>query len=667
MSNVDLRKRTVHGPGHTDTDRSMYRDPRRPVTAFRGTSHNQSACWLAAVLTFVISGLLLMPALASGASTGSIAGTVTDATTSEPLAGIWACAYEPGAEAASEFVNCRQTDASGEYTILELPASPYKVAFIDVNSTYASQFYKEGAPQGVPFFEDADAVPVSEGATTVGIDAQLLKGAGKISGNVTDDSSASLKGIRVCFIPSATSKGVACVYTDTSGDYTVLGLPAPGSYKVAFIDKAGVYPTRFYDGKASLEEADPVPVNVGETTSGIDAVLRNSDVLGSTLSGYVESASGEHAVDAPVAICPVGGSTCRVLSTDPQGIYQATGVTDGAYRITAYPPAGSNERPASVEATVAGGDVTAPDIKLLPPLPPPPAGTTIESLNTNPDGIPVVFVGTSPILSTGGCPGGIATFEIEVEEEIVSSGTFTESPEGSGQYFGHTGVLLAHGAAIVTISITNCPNPEENKKIVFGIYIDPSGVVKDAALGTPIADATVTLFRSGDANGPFTQVPDGSAIMSPANRSNPDTTDAKGHFGWDVIAGYYRVQASAAGCASATTDVLSIPPPVTDLNVQLDCGNGKKDGGGGGSTVSSSPAATPSSSPAATPTQKHKKKHRKHKQCRKKKKHGHKKKCGKKKGHGHHSRRLGLNTDRLRQWSLPEYFKVETRPSRLEI
>ncbi|MDP1806637.1 MAG: hypothetical protein Q8K72_15780, partial [Acidimicrobiales bacterium] len=74
-------------------------------------------------------------------------------------------------------------------------------------------------------------------------------------------------------------------------------------------------------------------------------------------------------------------------------------------------------------------------------------------------------------------------------------------------------------------------------------------------------------------------VPDGSAIMSPSNRKNPDVTDAFGHFGWDVIAGYYTVRATKAGChnpanpgqAFVETAVMTIPPPVTDLDLVLEC------------------------------------------------------------------------------------------------
>jgi hypothetical protein len=68
-------------------------------------------------------------------------------------------------------------------------------------------------------------------------------------------------------------------------------------------------------------------------------------------------------------------------------------------------------------------------------------------------------------------------------------------------------------------------------------------------------------------------------MMSPSNRNNPDTTSANGEFGWDVVAGFYKVRAEKAGCFSPTdpaqtfveSAVLTIPPPVTDLELILKC------------------------------------------------------------------------------------------------
>jgi uncharacterized membrane protein YgcG len=316
--------------------------------------------------------------------------------------------------------------------------------------------------------------------------------------------------------------------------------------------------------------------------------VRNAGVSGPALEGQVEDSNGDPVVNGPVEICPVAGGPCRVRNTNQAGTYRATGLVNGVYRITANPPAESEETAVSTQVTMAGSDLVAPVLTLGPAPQPPPDGTSITSIETNPNGIPVVIVGTSQRLTTSGCPDGTATFDITVDGTSIASGALTESPAGSGQYSGPTGALNSVGNATVSISI-DCPvTPDES--VEFGLYIDPSGHVRDST-GAPITDATVELFRSASPTGPFVPVPDGSAVMSPSNRTNSDLTDADGHFGWDVVAGYYKVRASKDGCVSnadrsqafAETHVMTIPPPVTDLDIRLYCGEGGG-GGGGGST-----------------------------------------------------------------------------------
>jgi hypothetical protein len=172
-------------------------------------------------------------------------------------------------------------------------------------------------------------------------------------------------------------------------------------------------------------------------------------------------------------------------------------------------------------------------------------------------------------LSVTGCPGGTATYQISQDGVVGESGTLMEGPVGS--YSGTIGPLSATGLCCnPRISVTiDCPaTPDETTPIDL-LYIDPSGVVRTTG-GDPIAGATITLLRGDTPSGPFTIVPDGSAVMSPANRTNPDTTSAEGRFGWDVIAGFYKVRAEKGGCATETV-VFDIPPPVTDLDLRLGC------------------------------------------------------------------------------------------------
>jgi hypothetical protein len=106
-----------------------------------------------------------------------------------------------------------------------------------------------------------------------------------------------------------------------------------------------------------------------------------------------------------------------------------------------------------------------------------------------------------------------------------------------------------------------------------GGYVDPSGtvLVKTEHGPVPLPGATVTLEQGFESGGPLYTVPNGSVVMSPANRLNPDKTRSTGEFGWDVLGGIYAVTASREGCASQTTPMFTVPPPVTELALTLTC------------------------------------------------------------------------------------------------
>ncbi len=107
-------------------------------------------------------------------------------------------------------------------------------------------------------------------------------------------------------------------------------------------------------------------------------------------------------------------------------------------------------------------------------------------------------------------------------------------------------------------------------------YADPSGTVHTAS-GVPIEGATVTLLhRAGGGRG-LSRVPNGSVIMSPANRRNPTRTNALGQYGWDVLPGSYQITASHRGCTAAhhrvtaVSRLLGVPPAQTGVDLVLSC------------------------------------------------------------------------------------------------
>ena len=101
---------------------------------------------------------------------------------------------------------------------------------------------------------------------------------------------------------------------------------------------------------------------------------------------------------------------------------------------------------------------------------------------------------------------------------------------------------------------------------ISGMWIDPRGSICASTA------AQVTLLRSDTPTGPFAPVPDGSPIMSPDNRTNPDSPRPDGTFRWDVVPGFYKLRlASLDASESVDSDVLQIPPAVTDVALRLSC------------------------------------------------------------------------------------------------
>lgn len=318
-------------------------------------------------------------------------------------------------------------------------------------------------------------------------------------------------------------------------------------------------------------------LNTAQLGRYLFSVRGGSLPIGGSIGGAVTLAAGGGPVaSAPVQVCPTGTGRCRISVTNSAGGYNVSGLPAGDYIVSVNAP------PNSSLLAVQGGPVTVTppgpstlNLQMTGPTPPPP-GTSITHIGQS-GGIPTVYWNDALTLTTTGCTGATVTFQIATAAAgVVRTGPMTEDTPGS--YIAHTPALFpAHGNAQVSFTIA-CPGGATTNP-GFNIYIDPSGTVVDQT-GAPVAGATVTLFRSDLDTGPFVQLPDGDATMSPANRTNPDATGTDGHFGWDVLAGFYVVRAEKTGCHApgdpstsfVESSVLDIPPPVTNLVLTLECG-----------------------------------------------------------------------------------------------
>jgi hypothetical protein len=164
---------------------------------------------------------------------GSIEGTVTSALGKAGLPGIEVCAYEREALEAGAYAG-REPDcttieeASGAYRIGGLTAGGYLVEFFDGQRNYVTQFWHGSVKP-----EQGLTVPVSDEASTSGIDAEMLVG-GHVEGILAGDGKP-LAGVFACWAePELEGLGQGCTPTDSEGHYLITGL-ATGTYHLGFI------------------------------------------------------------------------------------------------------------------------------------------------------------------------------------------------------------------------------------------------------------------------------------------------------------------------------------------------------------------------------------------------------------------------------------------------
>jgi hypothetical protein len=286
---------------------------------------------------------------ALAAETGQVVGAVTDAATQAGIESLEVCARLRSERSGG---HCARTGQNGEYTIPEIPAGSYIVefsvpfqggpGFSQSNLDYAPQYYDGKASES-----EAEEVTITAGETTLGIDAAMQPG-GKITGVVTDAvTHAQVAGIEVCAYRPLEYEPSRCGATNTNGEYTIDPLVG-GEYVVVFRAPSNGpldYAPQYYSDQASAEQANKVPVTVGETTSGIDAAMQS----GGGITGQVTvAATGDPLAGADVcalslAALSFGDETPeRCVQTNANGEYSLLQLAAGQDVVEFYDQFGSN-------------------------------------------------------------------------------------------------------------------------------------------------------------------------------------------------------------------------------------------------------------------------------------------------------------------------------------
>jgi hypothetical protein len=263
---------------------------------------------------------------------GAITGTVTDAVTGAPLAGVSIDVWDA---ATGSSVTSGFTDPAGVYVTFGGLQTGSFVATTFNDASYLNELYDD-IP--CPFFFSCDRttgtpIAVTVGTTTAGIDFALAKG-GAVAGTVTVagsgapvDSFVDLFDSVGNFATSAFSGGAAGAWVSSAG------LPT-GNYHAVTFAFGDLLINELYDDLPCpfgcvVTAGTPIPVTVGATTGSVDFAL--------TVGGGLAGTATAEATGGPVTNLEVGlhdGLGVRVASFFTQfdgGYATFSGVPPGTY------------------------------------------------------------------------------------------------------------------------------------------------------------------------------------------------------------------------------------------------------------------------------------------------------------------------------------------------
>jgi len=356
---------------------------------------------------------------------------------------------------------------------------------------------------------------------------------GSISGTVTGaDTEAALEGIEVCATVHEAASVPTCATTNATGEYSIAEL-APGQYDVEFKLAEGStlnYQDQFYEGKAKREEAEPVLVNEGVPTPGIDAKL----APGGRVQGLVTEGEGKPVQGIEVCATSVQASGQEVCTlTDVAGEYTIAGLASDEYKVKFSLPLGSEldyaqqyyegaltRALAKPVAVTAGGEAAKGVNAVLA------AGGTIEGTVTDAKSkaplAGVLVCATSPAVEGEPCAFTEATGRYALKRLAAGGYTVHFIPvEGGTPYLAqfYDGKKLAAeadpvevtpGAAATGIDAGLVETPaeepfeEEPGKVVPSEALRPSALLRPAIVGGAVEGQTLSMLRGTWSGAPTT-------------------------------------------------------------------------------------------------------------------------------------------------------------------
>jgi hypothetical protein len=273
-------------------------------------------------------------ALPASAATGTVTGTVTRSADGTPVAAatVWLSSDTTGTSHPA------LTDASGVYKFT-VPAGTYQL-YTSNGKGLIDEIYDDircpGACNTAQVRELGAKIVVPDGGTVSGRDFALDAG-GSVSGTVVNSAtSEALAGVYV-YLYSTGTQPSGYSQTNTSGAYTVSGLPT-GTYYAYTRNTAG-FLDEVYDDVQCPFGCDPLlgtPLAVmeGATTPSIDFALQEGGTIGGTVRNRMGSAPIFNVEVTAYRRNPDGyAAYIGTAWTNASGEYSLSGLASGAYYL----------------------------------------------------------------------------------------------------------------------------------------------------------------------------------------------------------------------------------------------------------------------------------------------------------------------------------------------
>ena len=421
---------------------------------------------------------------------GAIAGTVIDAMSLMPIAGADVYIFQSGT-----LIDTQTTNGAGMYTAADLAPGDYIVL------ARASGY--QGQAQGA-------AVIV---AMTTTADFSLQPNPGSIGGQVTDASTSNpIEDAQIGVYLGSVQVGFA--NTDSSGNYNVPDL-APGDYVVV------------------ASSANYGPQAVGASVAANAATLLNFalEQQAGAIAGTVLDASTTDPIPGARVTIFQDQIAIMALLTDPDGNYQAPGLTPGDYFVAVqadnYQSSGSPAAVTSNNTTLVNFSLASNPGSLF--------GTITDAMTTNPiPGARILLFSNSQLIAFAVSDGNGA-YEIP----DLAAGTYLVLVRAPGYRAAFSSEVVMVGAATMAD---------------FALNGNPGGVegtILNFCNGLPVAGALVI-------------VTDGSDIVGFA------LTDENGNYTIDGLApGNYTVAAAKQNFFANSEPAVVIANALTPVDLSL--------------------------------------------------------------------------------------------------